>query len=298
MNRFLISVIIPTYHRNDLLAECLDLLAPGVQTLAADRYEVIVTDDGYKTTAEEMIRERYPWVKWVAGPRKGPASNRNNGAKYAQGEWLAFTDDDCLPSPNWLSGYAEAITGECLALEGAIDPLGDYNQDLSECPINLTGGCFWSANIAVKRSLFEEIGGFDINYPLALGEDIDIKERLLVFTKIFFVPNARVDHPVRLISFKQAITRIPKQAAANAYHMNKYKRVYGDNALDISFSHAKYIIGFLIKNLFQGKFKSTLLDFVSLVIGIPLLFSNLLRIESTNIYNSNASSTMSKQQVR
>ncbi len=290
MNQLLISVIIPTYHRNDLLAKCLDLLAPGVQTFPADRYEVIVTDDGYKTTAEEMIRERYSWVKWVAGPSKGPASNRNNGAKYGQGEWLAFTDDDCLPSPNWLSAYAEAFTGESLALEGAIHPLGDYNQDLSECPINLTGGCFWSANIAVKRSLFEEIGGFDTNYPLALGEDIDIKERLSALTKISFVSNACVEHPVRLISFKKAITRIPKQAAANAYHMNKHKTAYGhENAIDITFSHAKFTIGLIVNHLLKGKFKHALIELVTLLIGVPLLFNHLSRIDSTNVANSDAS---------
>jgi glycosyltransferase involved in cell wall biosynthesis len=63
------SVIIPTYHRNDLLAKCLDCLAPGTQTLHTEQYEVIVTDDGSQTTAEEMIKQQYPWAKWVAGPR-------------------------------------------------------------------------------------------------------------------------------------------------------------------------------------------------------------------------------------
>jgi GT2 family glycosyltransferase len=282
MSQLLISVIIPTYHRNDLLAKCLDLLAPGVQTFPADKYQVIVSDDGYKTTAEEMIREHYPWVKWVAGPRKGPASNRNNGAKYAQGEWLAFIDDDCLPNPNWLSGYAEAFTGESLALEGAIHPLGDRNQDLCECPVNLTGGCFWSANIAVKRSLFEEIGGFDSNYSLALGEDVDLQQRLSALTKISFVPNASVQHPVRLISLKQAIAGIPKRAAANAYHMNKHKRANGhENAFDITLFFTKYIIGMTLNHLFKGRFKSFLVDFVTLLIGVPLLFKHLLRINST-----------------
>jgi glycosyltransferase involved in cell wall biosynthesis len=150
MNKLTLSVIIPTYHRNDLLAKCLDCLAPGVQVLPAEEYEVIVTDDGSKTTAKEMIRDRYPWAKWVAGPRKGPAANRNNGAQYAQGEWLVLTDDDCLPDPNWLSAFADATTGSALALEGAIHPLGDINQDLAECPVNLTGGRFWTANIAVR----------------------------------------------------------------------------------------------------------------------------------------------------
>ncbi|MFM6609030.1 MAG: glycosyltransferase family 2 protein, partial [Dolichospermum sp.] len=62
----LFSVIIPTYHRNDLLAKCLDWLTHGVQTLPADKYEVIVSDDGYQSTAQEMIEQNYPWVKWVA----------------------------------------------------------------------------------------------------------------------------------------------------------------------------------------------------------------------------------------
>jgi glycosyltransferase involved in cell wall biosynthesis len=109
------SVIIPTYHRNDLLAKCLDCLADGIQTLPFEQYKVIVTDDGSETTAEEMIRECYPWVQWVAGPHKGPAANRNNGAKYAKGKWLAFTDDDCLPDPQWLETYAEATVAEPFA---------------------------------------------------------------------------------------------------------------------------------------------------------------------------------------
>ena len=64
----LLSVIIPTCHRNDLLAECLDRLAPGRQQGQASGqldYEVIVTDDGQHTTAETMIREHYPWVRWL-----------------------------------------------------------------------------------------------------------------------------------------------------------------------------------------------------------------------------------------
>jgi glycosyltransferase involved in cell wall biosynthesis len=114
----LFSVIIPTYHRNDSLAKCLDCLKPGVQTLPVEQYEVIVTDDGFETTAEEMIKNHYPWAKWVAGKGKGPATNRNNGAKYAQGEWLVFTDDDCLPSEEWLSAFSSAIVSHIFVYEG------------------------------------------------------------------------------------------------------------------------------------------------------------------------------------
>ena len=54
----LISVVVPTCHRNDLLARCLEGLAPGAQTLPADQYEVIVTDDGTRSTAEALIGNR------------------------------------------------------------------------------------------------------------------------------------------------------------------------------------------------------------------------------------------------
>lgn len=278
MNKLTISVIIPTYHRNELLAKCLDCLAPGVQALPAQQYEVIVTDDGSKTTAEEIIRARYPWVKWVAGPRKGPGANRNNGAQYAQGEWLAFTDDDCLPEPNWLSAFAEASTGEALALEGAIHPSGDLNQDLGECPVNVTGGTFLSANIAVERSLFEEIGGFDPNYPLALHEDTDLKLRLSPLTTITFVPEACIFHPVRFIPLKQTITRLPKHCAATAYHLNKHKKIFGyEGALSITAFQFKYHLGSLFRRLRYRQFKSAFNSLMLVIFGSPLLLIYLLR---------------------
>jgi glycosyltransferase involved in cell wall biosynthesis len=280
MNKLTLSVIIPTYHRDDMLAKCLDCLAPGVQVLPAEQYEVIVTDDGSKTTAKEMILDRYPWAKWVAGPRKGPAANRNNGAQYAQGEWLVLTDDDCLPDPNWLSAFADATTGPALALEGAIHPLGDINQDLAECPVNLAGGRFWTANVAVRRSLFEQIGGFDPNYPFAIHEDEDLKLRLSPFTPISFVPEARVFHPVRLVPLKELIVRTPKRCAAWAYHVNKHRKALGyEKALSLTISDYKFHLLGLLRNVRHRRFKSTCNSFVWLIFGIPLVLVYLHRLE-------------------
>ena len=138
----LFSVIIPTYHRNDLLAKCLDCLASNVQTLTSDDYEVIVTDDGSLTTAEEMINHHYSWVKWVAGSHNGPAANRNNGARYAQGEWLVFTDDDCLPDPQWLEAYTKNVTNEMnyLVLEGRTYVDRPRKSLAETSPVNESGG--------------------------------------------------------------------------------------------------------------------------------------------------------------
>jgi GT2 family glycosyltransferase len=196
----LFSVIIPTYHRNDLLAKCLDCLAPNVQTLPVEQYEVIISDDGSQTTAQEMICDRYPWAKWVAGSRQGPAANRNNGARYAKGEWLVFTDDDCLPDPQWLEAYAKAVVTEpsCLVFEGRtyVDRPRRTLAEIS--PANESGGYLWSCNFAIQRQLFESISGFDERFPYAAMEDVDLRRRLTkAGYKFSFIKTASVCHPWR-----------------------------------------------------------------------------------------------------
>lgn len=196
----LFSVIIPTCHRNDLLAKCLNCLAPGVQTLEFVHYEVIVSDDGSKTTAKEMVEQHYLWAQWVEGPRKGPAANRNNGAKYAQGKWLAFTDDDCLPDPQWLEAYTKAILNDysCLVFEGRTY-VDRSRQSLAETsPINESGGYLWSCNLAIQRRLFESLDGFDERFPYAAMEDVDLRLRLTKCGhKFSFIKTASVCHPWR-----------------------------------------------------------------------------------------------------
>ena len=206
-----ISVIIPTYHRNDLLAKCLDFLAPGVQTLPADQYEVIVTDDGSQTTAEEMIKQHYPWVKWVAGPRRGPAANRNNGAKFAQGEWLVFTDDDCLPKKEWLESFALSITSDIYVYEGKTTCEIATKSPLEHSPINLTGGYLWSCNMMIQKNIFlEKLKGFDENFPYPQLEDVDLRERikLLNYSYIIFVQDAVIDHPPKQVPWGRSLAKL------------------------------------------------------------------------------------------
>lgn len=196
-----ISIIIPTCHRNDLLARCLDSLAPGVQTLPPEQYEVVVTDDGSHSTAQQMVQDSYPWVRWVEGPRRGPAANRNNGAVSAKGEWLVFTDDDCLPMRNWLVAYAEARTNGVLVYEGKTICAEGITSPLYQSPINLTGGSLWSCNFMIQASLFRVMGGFDTEFAMPAMEDVDLHDRLSQQEQVVvFVKQAIVDHPPRRIN--------------------------------------------------------------------------------------------------
>lgn len=193
-----ISVLIPTYHRNDLLAKCLEQLAPGKQTLAPDQYEVIVSDDGRSTTAEAMIREKYPWARWVAGPKQGPAANRNHAVQQVQSEWLAFTDDDCIPSAGWLQAYVDAIQPNVFVYEGCTTCEMPYCALIEETPKNLVGGNLWSCNFLIHRSAFEKVAGFDETFPYPFQEDTDFRVRLKAAGYSFpFVDKAIVDHPPR-----------------------------------------------------------------------------------------------------
>jgi len=191
------SVIIPAYVRPEKISLCLDRIAPGAQTYPADKYEVIVTDDSPNNTIRDLVKRRFSWVQWTAGPRRGPASNRNHGASAAQGEWLAFTDDDCLPELGWLSAFA-ATMEKMDALEGrtyADRP----RQSLGEfAPENKNGGFWWSCNIAVRKEFFQQLGGFDEGFPFASMEDVDFAQRMKeAHARQKFVPQAGVCHPWR-----------------------------------------------------------------------------------------------------
>jgi len=191
----LLSVVIPTYHRNDSLTQTLKALTPGAQTLSSDQYEVIVSDAGTRSTAEALIREQYSWAQWIAAPGCNPGLNRNAGAGIAKGSWLVFLDDDCRIGPEFLQGYsAKAVNDEFDVLEGKLTCLEKTNSGFRRQPENLNGGLLFTASIAIRREVFFRIGPFDAD--LRMAEDMELAFRLKVSgQRIGFCPDAVADHP-------------------------------------------------------------------------------------------------------
>jgi glycosyltransferase involved in cell wall biosynthesis len=196
----LLSVIIPTYKRHETLSLCLQRLTPEKQSMSSDQFEVIVSDDGFSEESQALLKRDFPWAIYKCGPQKGPAANRNNGAKAASGEWLIFLDDDCLPEPTFLSAYAEGIKKhpEYLVFEGRTLPDRPRWTLAEESPVNADGGFLWSCNFMISQKLFFEVGAFCELFPYACMEDVDFRDQLTKRgIKFVFVPEALVIHPWR-----------------------------------------------------------------------------------------------------
>jgi GT2 family glycosyltransferase len=196
----LFSVVIPTCARPELLARCLDSLALALQRIR-EPHEVIVSDASRDSVTAELLAARYPWVSHTARPQAGPARNRNHGASLARGSWLLFTDDDCIPSPEWAAAYLRAA-GEfphASVLEGRTTSDREPRRFDEEAPINPSGGYLWACNMAIRRDvLVERLGGFCEQFPVPGSEDSDLRLRLAkAGATTRFVPDAVVCHPIR-----------------------------------------------------------------------------------------------------
>lgn len=233
-----ISVIVPTRARLDLVRRTLDHLAPGVQTLPASQYEVIVTDDANPPTAAAALAATHPWVRVVTGPSRGPAANRNAGARAARHLWLAFTDDDTEPAPGWLAAFAAALVPDADVYEGRTTCDGGFGSPLYHAPKNEKGGRLWSCNFLLSAAAFWRVSGFDEGFRFPHMEDQDLRVRLTADgARIAFVRDAVVNHPprrqpngARLGAYRAAEVRFrvkhdgrPEARAAFLYRIAQYR---------------------------------------------------------------------------
>lgn len=100
-----ISVIIPTCNRKGLLLPTLDSLA--AQTYPADRFEVMVVDDGGNDGTEQIAQVVYPFkLVYCRQTNQGSALARNYGMERSRGEILVFVDDDTTLDPGYLASIA------------------------------------------------------------------------------------------------------------------------------------------------------------------------------------------------
>jgi glycosyltransferase involved in cell wall biosynthesis len=94
-----LSVVVCTFQRYDALANCLDALRHSTQTAPAKAYEVIVVDNTSK--AARRSKRGFHSDKWIICDEVGLSNARNTGVAAAEGDIIAFIDDDALPVLKW-----------------------------------------------------------------------------------------------------------------------------------------------------------------------------------------------------
>ncbi len=194
------SVIIPTYNRRQTLLRTLRALA--AQTLPAAEFEVIVSIDGSTDgTQDALSTERFPFsFRELTQPNGGASKARNAGIAAAKGEFIAFTEDDVVPEPNWLeSAKAQLLRDKVDVLDGTILDL-DTRQNLRRLGIKGIPA-FLPCNLFVRRNVFEKLGGYDENYydpqrHLYFREDSDLGFRILdAGYSVALAPEVIIRHP-------------------------------------------------------------------------------------------------------
>jgi GT2 family glycosyltransferase len=199
-----VSVVMPTYKRTDLLARCLAAL--DAQDFDPAAYEVIVADDAASEATRKQVedfaaRARARVVYLPVTGTHGPAAARNAGWRHAQAPLIAFTDDDTIPDPGWLSAGVAAfeVDAAVTAVTGhTIVPLPPAPTDYERDAAGLERAEFVTANCFCRRDALAAVGGFDERFRAAWREDSDLQFALLrLGGKLARAPDAVVVHPVR-----------------------------------------------------------------------------------------------------
>lgn len=166
-----VSVIIPA---RDAAATIGRALAAIAKQDLDQPFEVIVVDDGSSDRTSEIAKRVSLDVALIKQPGAGPGPARNRGVAAASAELLAFTDADCFPAPGWLREGLTSLEDADL-VQGRVVPdptarLGPFDRTVS---VDGEHGLYETANLFVRRSLFDDLGGFEdwlgarIGKPLA-----------------------------------------------------------------------------------------------------------------------------------
>ena len=212
----LVTVVVCTYNRAYILAECLASLVS--QTTPLDQFEILVidnnsTDDTHKVAAE--FCDRVPDARVVFEPSQGLSHARNRGLAEAQSEWIAFIDDDAKAHPGWVASILSTIAKNDFDAFGGPyyawhrfgtppawlpESFGTYLGSPTYGPLgihHIPGG-----NCAFKKQAVIDAGAFPVELGMA-GHKCAYGEETLVFNRLKasgnrlgFVPDMRIDHCV------------------------------------------------------------------------------------------------------
>ncbi len=197
-----VSVVIPAFNAQQTIVHAIQAVL--AQTYPGD-IEVIVVDDGSTDRTAEIVQS-FREVKYVRQDNAGPASARNKGSSVGRGQFIFFTDSDCIAHRNWIEKILKGFTDDQISVVCGSYGIANPQSMLArlihreilyrhQFLMPRFPKAFGSYNFCVRRSVFAEAGGFDETYRRASGEDNDLSYRILKKGgRIYFAKDALVDH--------------------------------------------------------------------------------------------------------
>ena len=280
------SIIIPvkniTNHLRETIKYCKEVYYPD--------FEIIVLPDN-------KVEEEFGKVKFIPTGNVTPSKKRDIGAEHSSGDILAFIDGDAFPEKNWLKNASKYFKDDNVGAVGGpgITPDSDgFLQKASgEVYSSLLGGGkftyryipqkkieiddFPSMNLLVRKSVFEEIGGFKTNFwP---GEDtvlcLNITKKL--GKKIIYAPDVVVYHHRRPLFIPHLL-----QVYSYALHRGYFAKKYPQTSLrPIFFIPSLFVIGLIVG--FILSFYSTILR--NLYFSVLIFYLLIILFTTLNIKN-------------
>ena len=233
------------------------IAALEAQTLPRDRFEVVIVDDGSSPEAfaaleHERARTDLDLKIVRFDHNQGPAVGRNTAWRSSSAPIVAFTDDDCMPTPTWLEEGVRAMRATPSVLVGATepDPAERHLIDPLSRTMHVLEATFApTCNVFYLRRDLEAVGGFDETFRQPVGEDTDLAWRVkeAVGRELLFAEKALVYHDVRRRTFAQAVKETSRWAgvppvvkrhpllAREAWHRGYFMRI----------SHERVLLGVL-----------------------------------------------------
>jgi lipopolysaccharide/colanic/teichoic acid biosynthesis glycosyltransferase/glycosyltransferase involved in cell wall biosynthesis len=201
------SVVIPAHNASRTITECLDALA--AQTVAPERFEIVVVDDGSTDGTAEVARTWFARHPHICGlvltqPKATPAAARNRGVERARAPLVLFTDADCAPAPNWIEAMEAAFTDpEVVGAKGTyrtrqsalvarfVQAEYEDKYDLLATQPRIDFIDTYSA--AYRRDVFLANDGFDEVFPYLEDQEFSFRLAQRGYTLVF-QPEAVVYH--------------------------------------------------------------------------------------------------------
>ena len=197
-----ISVIVPVRNGGDDVRALLRAL--DRQTLEPGRFEVIIGDDGSTDGSLDGLSLEHARLTVSPGPPQNSYAARNRAVRASAGTVLAFCDGDCVPAPDWLERGVRELE-RCDVVAGLIRhrlpehlsvwSLVDMDQFLDQ-ERSVRAGVAVTANLFLRRELFDRVGGFDDSIP-EHGDHDFVARCVASGADLRFAEEVEVGHPTR-----------------------------------------------------------------------------------------------------